>query len=66
MQGTQVNQHIDERILVGDSLPIAQLGPLDAQGHGLGVDPLGSGALLVGLALAIELMPTIVSYLRVY
>ena len=47
MQGTQVDQHVDERILVGDGLTVTQPGALDAQFFSLGVDALGGGALLV-------------------
>jgi hypothetical protein len=45
---------------VGDRLPVAQPGPLDAQFNGLAVDAFGGGALLVdvfvGLAFPVKLV----------
>ena len=47
MQGPQVDQDVDQGVLVGDGLAVAQPGALDAEFLGLGVDALGGGALLV-------------------
>ena len=47
VQGTQGEQDVDEGVLVGDGLAVAQPGALDAEFLGLGVDALGGGALLV-------------------
>ena len=47
LQGTQVDQDVDEGVLVGDGLTVAQLGTFDVQFEGLAVDALCGGALLV-------------------
>ena len=46
-KGAQVDQDVDQRVLVGDSLSMADHGPLDAEFPGPGVDPFGGHALLV-------------------
>ena len=60
MQGAQVDQHVDEGILVGDGLAVAQPGPLDTEFLGLGVDALGGRTLvvdgLVDVAIAVDLV----------
>jgi hypothetical protein len=60
VQSTEGDQHVDARVLIGDGVAVAQLGPLDTQLDSLGVDALGGGALLVDLLLdrtfAVELM----------
>lgn len=60
MNSPQVNEHINQGIVVGDSLAVAQLGLLKAQGDGLAVDALGGAALVVELfesvTLAVELV----------
>ncbi len=47
VQGAQVDQNVDERVLVSDGLAVAQPGPFDAEGHSLGVDALGGSTLIV-------------------
>jgi hypothetical protein len=47
VQGAQVDQDVDEGVLIGDSVTIAQPGTLNAEFFGLGVDALGGGALFV-------------------
>ena len=47
LQGTQVDQDVDEGVLVGDGLTVAQLGAFDVQFEGLAVDALCGGALFV-------------------
>jgi hypothetical protein len=58
LQEAQVDQDIDQRVLVGDGGAVAQMWPLDAQGHRLRIDPLNGGALaiegFVQLAVAVE------------
>ena len=58
MEGTEVDEDVDEGVEVSDGLAITQLGALNAQFDGLAVDPLGGGALfvelLVSLAGAVE------------
>ena len=44
MEGTQVDQHVDQGIEVSDGLPVANSGAFDAQRLSLGVDAFGSGA----------------------
>ena len=60
LERTQVDQNVDQRIQVGDRLPVAQSGPFDAEFYGLAVDPFGGGALLVdvfvGLAVPVKLI----------
>ncbi len=60
VQGAQVDQDIDEGILVGNGLAVAQPGALDAKLLGLGVDALGGGTLvvdfLVDVAIAVDLV----------
>jgi hypothetical protein len=59
-QGVQVDQDVDEGVEVGDGLAIAQPGALDAEFLGLGIDALGSRALvvdfLVDVAVTIDLV----------
>ena len=47
VQGTKIDQNIDEGVLIGYGPTIAQSGALNTQFFGLGVDALGSSALLV-------------------
>src|SRR3990172_5061811 len=58
LQEAQVDQHVDQRIVVGDGLTVAEMGSLDAQRHRLRVDALDSAALtveaLVEFAVAVE------------
>lgn len=49
MQGAQVDDHIDKRVLVGDGVGVAQVRRLDAEGKGLAVDAFGCAALVVEL-----------------
>lgn len=60
MQGAQVEEDVDQRVLVGNGLPVAQFGALDAQFDGLAVDAFVRRALLVDLlvsfSLAVELV----------
>lgn len=60
LPGPQVDQDVDEGVLVGDGLAVAQPGTLDAQFLGLAVDALGGGPLLVDClvygAVAVELI----------
>jgi len=61
LQGAQVDQHVDERVLVGDGLAVAQLGARDTQRDGLGVDALGGGALLVDVLIDVTVTVEIVA-----
>jgi len=58
LQEAQVDQDINQRVLVGDGGAVAQMWPLDAQCHGLRIDPLNGGALaiegFVQLTVAVE------------
>ena len=58
LQETQVDQKVDERVLIGNGAAIPEMGPLNAEGHGLAVDALDGRALpielLVVVALAIQ------------
>lgn len=58
LQGTQVDEHVNQGIAIGDSRLIADFGSFDAQGFGLTVDPFADGALAVNLfvssAVAVE------------
>ncbi len=60
MQRPEIDYHINQRILVGDSLSVAKFGALNTQFFGLSVDALGGGAVFVEffevLALAVELV----------
>lgn len=60
VQTAQIDEHIGQRVLVGDRSLVAQLGPLDTQLQRLAVDPLIGRALLVdqlvGVAPAIQLV----------
>jgi hypothetical protein len=60
VQGPQVDQDVDEGVEVGDSLAVAQPGPLDAEFLGLRVDTLGGSALPldgpVDVAIAVDLI----------
>jgi hypothetical protein len=47
LEGVQVYQHVDQGIVVGDGWATAQLGPLDAEFLGPGVDAFGGHTLLV-------------------
>jgi len=47
VESAEVNQDVGQGVLIGHGLAIAQPGALDAEFDGLGVDALGSGALLV-------------------
>ena len=52
LQGAQVDQDVDQRVLVGDGALAAQVRALDAEGQGLAVDAFVGGALVVdGLVL---------------
>lgn len=44
---TQVDQDIDECILIGDSLAVAEMWSFDAEGHGLAIDALDGAALAI-------------------
>jgi len=41
LEHAQVDQDVNQRILVGDGRPVAQIRPFDAQRFGLAVDALG-------------------------
>ncbi len=60
LERAQINQHIHQRIEVGNARPIPNLGSLDAQFDGLAVDTLGGRALLedglVVVTVAVELV----------
>jgi len=60
VQGTEIDQNIDEGVLIGDGPTIAQSGALNTQCFGLGVDTLGGSALLVDFleegTIAVELI----------
>lgn len=47
MEGTHIDNQIDQRIEIGDGPTIADLGTLDAQCFGLAVDALAGRALRV-------------------
>ena len=47
VQGTEIDQNIDEGVLIGDGPTIAQSGALNTQFFGLGVDTFSGSALLV-------------------
>ena len=61
LERPEIDHNIDERIVVGNRLPIAQSGTFNSQVHRLRVDPFCGRALLVDRfirrALAIQLMP---------
>ena len=58
LEGTEVDEHVDQGVEVSDGPTVAQFGALDAQLDSLAVDAFGGGALavdiLVGLAGAVE------------
>ena len=60
LQSTQVDQNIDQGVEVGDRGTIAELGALDAEICGLGIDAFGGRTLLVqslvGVAVPVELV----------
>jgi hypothetical protein len=49
VQSPQINQNLDQGILINDVPTIPDFGSLDTECDGLGVDPLGGGALFVDL-----------------
>ncbi len=61
LEGMQVYQHVDQGIVIGDGCAVAQLGTLDTQNHGLTIESLTGGALLVDVlvdgAVTVELIP---------
>ena len=65
VQGPQVDQDVDERVLIDDGLAVAQPGALNTKRLGLGVDAFGGGPLfvniLVDLAIAVELVSVAVT-----
>ena len=60
MQSPEIDEDIDEGVLVGNGLFVAQFGAFDAQSQGLGVNPLVGRALVVeqfiGLRVTVELV----------
>jgi hypothetical protein len=60
MQGAQVDNHVDQGVLVGDGVGVAQVRRLDAEGKGLAVDSFSCAALvvelLVGDTLSVQLV----------
>ena len=61
LQSAEVKQDVDQSVLIGDRLLIAESGAFNAQFFSQGIDALGGGALLVYLlvcvAVPIELVP---------
>ena len=53
-KGAQVDQDVDQGVLVEDGLSIADLGPLDAEFLGPGVDAFGGHTLLVDIIVAVD------------
>jgi len=49
LKETQVDQDVDQRVLIGDGLTVAQMRALNAERDGLRVDPLDRGALAIDL-----------------
>jgi hypothetical protein len=60
LQCAEIDQHIDQRVEVGDRGSITQSGTLDAQSRSLSIDSFRGRALFVerfvGLAVAVELV----------
>ena len=53
-KGAQVDHDVDQGVLVEDGLSIADLGPLDAEFLGPGVDAFGGHTLLVDIIVAVD------------
>jgi len=49
LQGTKVDQDVNEGVEVSDSLTVAEFGSLDAQSNGLRIDAFGGSTLIVDL-----------------
>lgn len=47
LEGVQIDQNVGQGVVVGNGIAVAQFGSLNAEFHGLTVDPLGGGALFV-------------------
>ena len=60
VQGAEVEQDVNQGVLIGDCLLVAESGALNPQSFGQGIDALGSSPLLIDLlvevAVPIELI----------